>query len=63
LALRDAVQNTGELVVRVLADLSRTVSVFVVKSFHSTKSLDEGEIARTASRDNLAARENSELDR
>jgi hypothetical protein len=63
LALRDAVQNTGELVVRVLADLSRTVSVLVVKSFHGTKSLDEGEIARTASRDNLAARENSELDR
>jgi hypothetical protein len=62
-ALRDTVKHLCELVVGVLADLLRDVRVVVVESLGSTESLDEGEVTRAASGDDLAAREHSELDR
>jgi hypothetical protein len=59
--LRDAVEHFGELVAGVLADFLRDVGVVVVESLGGTESLDEGEVARAASGDDLAAREHSEL--
>lgn len=61
LAFGDTVKDPRELVVRVLADSLRAVRVIVVESFRRTKSFDEREIARAASRDDLAAGENGEL--
>jgi len=61
--LRDTVKHLCELVARVLADLLRDVRVVVVESLSSTESLDEGEVARATSRDHLATRKHSELNR
>lgn len=62
-ALGNAVEHLCELVAGVLADLLRDVRVVVVESFRGAESLDEGEVARAASCDDLAAREHSKLDR
>ena len=63
LALGDAIKDARELVVRVLTDLLRAVWIVVVESLGSAESLDEGEIARAARRDDRAARKDGELDR
>lgn len=62
-AFGDTVEGARELVARVLADLLRDVWVVVVESLRGTESLDEGEVARAASRDDLAARKHGELNR
>lgn len=62
-ALGNTVEHFGELVARVLADLLRDVRVVVVESLGGAEGLDEGEVARTASGDDLAARKDSELNR
>jgi hypothetical protein len=62
LALRDTIKDTRELVIRVLADLLRTVGIIIVESLLSTKRLHKSEIPRAASRDNLTPRKNTKLD-
>jgi hypothetical protein len=62
-ALGNAVEDLGQLVASVLADLLRALRVVVVESLRGTERLDEGEVARRASGNNLAAGQNSELDR
>ena len=62
-ALGNAVKDLRQLVAGIFADLLRAVRVVVVESLGGTKSLDEGEVARRASGDHLATRQDSELDR
>ena len=62
-ALGDTVEGARELVARVLADLLRDVWIIVIESLRGTESLDEGEVAWAASRDDLAARKHGELNR
>lgn len=61
-ALRNAIEDARELVVGVLADLLGAVRVVVVESLGGAQGLDEGEVARAARRDDLAAGEDGELD-
>jgi hypothetical protein len=61
-AFGNTVEDSRELVVRVLADLLRALRVVVVESLRGTKSLDEREVPRTASCDNLTSRKNTKLD-
>lgn len=63
LALGDTVEDASELVAGVLADLLSAVGVVVVKSLRGAQGLDEREVARAASRDDLAARQHGELNR
>lgn len=63
IALRDTVEDVSELVAGVLADFLRAVRVVVVECLCSTQSLNEWGVTRAASRDYLATRQNSKLDR
>lgn len=63
IAFGNAVEDTRELVAGVLADLLRAVWVVVVESLSGAQGLDEREVARAASRDDLAARQHGELNR
>ena len=63
LALGNAIKDLRQLVASVFADLLRALRVVVVESLRGTERLDEGEVARRASSHNLAAGQNSELDR
>lgn len=60
-AFRDTVKSAREFVASVLADFLRDVWVVVVKRLCGTESLDEGEVARAARRNDLTARKNREL--
>jgi hypothetical protein len=62
LAFGNTIENTREFVIRVLADLLRTLRITVIESLHSTKRLHKSEIPRAASRNNLATRKNTKLD-
>jgi hypothetical protein len=61
-AFGNAIKDTREFVVRVLADLLRAVRVVVVESFRCTKSFDEREVPWAASRDYLTSRKHTKLD-
>jgi hypothetical protein len=62
-ALGNTIKDLGELVAGVLADFLRALRVVVVESLGSAQRLDEGEVARRASRHHFTARQNSELNR
>ena len=63
LALGNAVEDLGQLVASVFADLLRALRVVVVESLRGTQRLDEGEVARRASSNNLTTTQHSKLNR
>jgi hypothetical protein len=62
LAFGNTVKDTREFIVRVLADLLRTLWIVVVESLCCTESLHKRKVARAASGDNLTSRKNTKLD-